>query len=75
MAREEVEYPAGVSQSVFETHTHNYRKITKLGVDADSGYSSPVEVNIIDDTLVHANEFKAETVGIEVATLPTGAPN
>ena len=49
MAREEIEYPTGVPQSTFDTHTHNYRKITWVGVDDDDKYLSPDKMEIVDD--------------------------
>ena len=76
MVRELIQYPAGVSESVFDAHTHNYRKITWIGVDDDDKYLSPDEAEIADDTLtVAATAVDAEAVGVTVATLPTGVPN
>ena len=76
MAREAVEYPAGVSQSVFSAHTHKYRKITQLGVDQSSGWTNPSITDIVDDSLVTAEDgTDLEGVGIAVATSETEAPS
>jgi len=77
MARENVEYPAGVSQSVFDLHTHNYRKLTQLLVDASDNWASAKPVDVVDDVTVHQMDLgqDLEAVGLAVATLPTGVPN
>ena len=76
MAREEVEYPTGVSQSVFDGHTHNYRKLTQIGGDADDKWASPTLVDVVDDTTTEAHEaVDLEAVGVTVSTQPTEVPN
>ena len=66
----------GVPQSTFDIHTHNYRKITGIGVDDDDKYLTPDKMDIVDDTeTVAATSVDAEAVGVTVATLPTGVPN
>lgn len=76
MAREEVEYPTGVSQASFDAHTHNYRKFTQVGVDGAGNYSSPVREDIVDDSEVNLTDSnKVAAVGITVATQATEVPN
>jgi len=75
MTREYIEYPTGVSQEVFAIHTHNYRQITHLGIDAADDYSSPTEAIVVDDGTAFANEKLGDTIGITASTQPTGAPN
>ena len=76
MAREVIEYPTGVSQSAFDTHTHNYRKPTNLGVDGVGNYGSPVRIAIVDDSEVSITDSnKVAAVGFTVSTQPTEAPN
>lgn len=66
----------GVPQSVFNTHTHDYRKITQVAVDRSKAWSAPVRVDIVDDLEVVATDgTDLEAVGITVATQPTEAPN
>ena len=66
----------GVPQGAFDAHTHNYRKITGVGVDDDDKYLTPDKMTIVDDAeTVAATAVDAEAVGITVATLPTGVPN
>lgn len=65
----------GVSQATFDAHTHNYRKITVIGVDDDDKYLSPDRMDIVDDAeTVAATSVDAEAVGVTVATLPTTTP-
>jgi len=65
----------GVPQSTFDTHTHNYRKITWLGVDDDDKWNTPDKMEIVDDTeTVAATAVDAEAVGVTVATSPTSTP-
>lgn len=76
MAREEVEYPTGVSQSSFDTHTHNYRKFMQLGVDGQGSYNSPVRTDIVDDSEINLTDSnKVGAVGITVSTEATEVPN
>ena len=77
MAREVIEVVAtGVAQATFDIHTHNYRKITWIGVDDDDKYVTPDKMEIVDDAeTVAATAVDAEAVGVTVATLPTGVPN
>lgn len=66
----------GITQETFDAHTHSYRKITQLGVDATKGYSSPAKVDIVDDSEVNTNDNQdTEAVGITVSTQPTSTPN
>lgn len=65
----------GVPQATFDAHTHNYRKITMVGVDDDDKYLSPDKETIVDDAeTVAATNVDAEAVGITVATEPTSTP-
>lgn len=65
----------GVSQATFDAHTHNYRKITTLGVDANKAYGSAVEEPIVDDAQVIGTDgTDLEAVAITVATSPTTTP-
>lgn len=76
MAKQTEEVAPGVSQAVFDAHTHNYRKITWIGVDDEDKYLSPDKTEIVDDAeTVAATAVDAEAVGITVATLPTEVPN
>lgn len=77
MARETVEIVAsGVSQAVFDVHTHNYRKITQIGIDIIKTYTAPERVNIVDNQEVFVTDGNdAEAVGITVSTEPTETPN
>lgn len=76
MARQTEEIVAtGVSQAVFNAHSHNYRKITQFGVDANKTYAGPTRVDIIDDQEVFGQDgTDLEAVGITVATAPTTTP-
>lgn len=65
----------GVSEATFNAHTHNYRKITWIGVDDDDKYLSPDKTEIVDDAeTVAASSVDAEAMGITVATSPTSTP-
>ena len=75
MAIEKVYLSEGVSQSVFDAHTHNYRKITWVGVDDDDKYLTPDKAEIQDDAeTVAVTNVDAEAVGVTVATSPTSTP-
>ena len=68
---------SGVSQVVFDAHTHSYRKITRVGTDDKNDWSSPVWVDIVDDTdnkAVENGSLDAAGAGITVATQPTSTP-
>ncbi len=77
MAREVTEFPTGgVSQTVYDAHTHNYRKFTRVGVDGAGTYGSPVRTDILDDAEVNLTDSnKVAAVGITVSTQPTEAPS
>lgn len=65
----------GVSQTVFDAHTHAYRKITRIGGDSDDKWGSPTWVDVVDDGDSHAAEnVDLEAVGITVATEQTEIP-
>jgi len=65
----------GVSQATFDNHSHNYRMITRLGVDDRDQFDSPDYVDIVDDSEnVAASAVDVEAVGITVATSATSAP-
>ena len=67
----------GVSQEVFDTHAHNYRKITRIGSDSDDAWNSPKWTNVSGDGDFNSKEggtADLEAVGITVATEPTSAP-
>jgi len=64
-----------VPKTTFNAHTHNYRKITKIGVDDDDKWSSPVWVDVVDDAQTYAStSVDLEAAGVEVATSPTSTP-
>jgi len=66
----------GVSQADFDAHTHNYRKITQLGIDTNKNYPAPTKVVIDDDTETFVTDGNdAEAIGVTVATEPTTTPN
>ena len=77
MARETIEYTtSGVSKSEFDIHTHNYRKLTQIGVDGVGAYTSPVRTDITGDSEVTATDAnKVNVVGVTVGTQPTEVPN
>ena len=65
----------GVSQATFDAHTHGYRKITRIGVDDDDKFLSPVWVDIVDDAdTVAGTSVDLEAAGITVATEQTETP-
>lgn len=75
MAIEKVYLSDGVLQATFGAHTHNYRKLTQIGGDADDKWGSPTLVDVVDDTTTEAHEqVDLEAVGVTVATLPTSVP-
>ena len=75
MAIEKVYISDGVLQSAFDAHTHNYRKITWIGVDDDDKYLTPDKMEILDDAeTVAATAVDAEAVGVTVATQLTSPP-
>ncbi len=77
MAREVTEFPTGgVSQGVYDAHTHNYRKITQLGVDGNDEFLNPQRIAIADDSEVNITDSgKVAAVGVTVSTQPTETPN
>lgn len=75
MAVEKVYLSEGVSQSAFDSHTHNYRKVTRVGADIKKDWSNPTWVDLVDDADTHAaGSTDIEAAGITVATQPTSAP-
>ena len=65
----------GVSQATFDEHTHNYRKITRIGVDDDDKFLSPVWENVSDDADTFASSsVDLEAAGVTVETSPTSTP-
>lgn len=75
MAIEKVYVSDGVIQVVFDAHTHNYRKLTQIGGDADDKWASPTLVDVVDDATTEAHEsVDLEAVGVTVSTLPTSTP-
>lgn len=68
--------PNAVTEVTFNAHTHNYRKMTQLLVDASDPWNSPKSVDVIDDSTVHQIDLgqDLEAVGVTVATLPTSTP-
>ena len=65
----------GVSQAEFDAHTHNYRKLTRIGVDASDTWTSPTWTVIADDSDNHASEYgDLEAAGVTVETSPTSTP-
>lgn len=76
MAIEKVYLSDGVPQVAFNGHKHNYRKLTKLMVDASDNFVSPQSVTVVDDGEVHQIDLgqDLEAVGVTVATLPTSTP-
>ncbi len=66
----------GVGLAVFNAHTHNYRKVTQLGVDGTGNYATPQRVAIIDDSEVNVTDSnKVASAGLTVATQATETPN
>ena len=65
----------GVSQATFDEHTHNYRKITRIGVDDDDKFLSPTWTDIVDDSdNIADSSVDLEAAGVTVATSPTSTP-
>ena len=65
----------GVSQATFDEHTHNYRKITRIGVDDDDKFLSPTWTDIVDDSdNIADSAVDLEAAGVTVATSPTSTP-
>lgn len=76
MAIEKVYLADGVPQATFDTHRHNYRKFTEVGVDGVGNYGSPVRTSIVDDSEVNLTDSnKVAAIGITVSTQPTSTPN
>ena len=79
MAREVTEFDAsGVSQTIFDAHTHNYRKIGELAVDKDHLYTDVQRYVVTDDAetvAIVGNNADLEAVGITVVTQATETPN
>ena len=76
MAREVIEYPTGVSQSSFDIHTHNYRKITRIGGDDRMEWDSPVWMDVVDDSDTYvADSIDLEAAGVTASTQATEGPN
>ena len=66
----------GVSQSVFDAHTHNYRKLTQIAADVSKNWVGPTQETVLDDQEVYVTDGSdAEAFGVTVATQPTGVPN
>ena len=64
-----------VPKAAFVTHTHNYRKLIRLGIDDDDKFLSPDWTTVVDDAEnVASTSVDAEAVAVEVATLPTSTP-
>jgi len=66
----------GVSQSEFDNHTHKYRKLMTLGVDASKQFSSPVRSDLVDNSEIFVIdgtdlEAVALTVATEESEIPT----
>lgn len=73
--RQTEEIVAGVSQATFDAHTHNYRKLTRIGVDIKKDWSAPTWVDIVGGSDNHASgNTDIEAAGVTVATLPTSTP-
>jgi hypothetical protein len=66
----------GVSQAEFDAHTHNYRKITQIGIDQSKNWVGPTYADVLDDQEVHVTDgTDAEAIGVVVSTEATGVPN
>ena len=66
---------AGISQALFDVHTHTYRKIIRIGGDSDDKWGSPTWVVVFDVGYTHAAEnVDLEAVGVTVSTESTGVP-
>ncbi|MBA7662346.1 hypothetical protein ES703_70374 [subsurface metagenome] len=75
MAIEKVYLSEGVPQVTFDAHTHNYRKLTQFGVDANKTYAGPKRIDILDDQEVFGQDgTDIEAVGMTVTTSPTSTP-
>lgn len=75
MAKQTEQVVSGVSQTAFDAHAHDYRKLMELGVDGAGNYATPERIAIVDDDEVNITDSnKVAAVGITVATLPTTAP-
>ena len=57
-------------------HTHNYRKITRIGVDENKNWNSPTWEDVIDDgDSVAVGTTDLEGAAITTATSVTSTPN
>lgn len=76
MAIEKVYLSEGVNLTDFNVHTHNYRKVTDLGVDGTGNYTTPQRIAVADDSEVNITDSnKVSAVGITVGTQATEVPN
>ena len=76
MAIQSFQVSSGVSQSEFDTHTHNYAKVTQFGVDSNKNYGSVTRIDIVDDSEVNGTDgTDLESIGITSSTTATGTPN
>ena len=67
--------------ATFNAHTHNYRKITRVGVDADKNFGSPQRADIIDNNEVEVGDDAilypssvGNSIAITVETSPSSTP-
>ena len=66
----------GVPQSTFDAHTHNYRKITRIGGDDRYEWDSPVWMDVVDDSDTYVfDDIDLEATGITASTQATEGPN
>ena len=64
-----------LDKATFDAHAHNYRRLTRIGADADDKWGSPTWADIVDDADTHASEnVDLEACGVTVSTSPTSTP-
>jgi len=68
--------PTAVSQATHDAHTHNYQKVTQLGVDAQKTYATPARIATQADAEVNvADATDLEAVGLTLGGVATTTPN
>jgi len=66
----------GVSLAAFDAHTHNYRQLIMMGVDADANWGSAKLASVYDMGLVHPDDdgVDIKAVGVKTTLAPTSTP-
>lgn len=63
-----------VTKSDFDAHSHNFSRVSRIGVDGAQNFSSPQIADVgIGQYIVSENQ-RLRAVGIETVVWPTSAP-